>query len=72
MNKQSTLPTLARLSGGWSGLNALQASVAYKLGLAAIEILRRDQLAVRALLSNPQRLPAVTEKLDQQLKDELD
>ena len=73
LNKQSTLPTLARLSsGGWSGLNALQASVAYKLGLAAIEILRRDQLAVRALLSNPQRLPAVTEKLDQQLKDELD
>lgn len=73
LNKQSALPTLARLSsGGWSGLNALQASVAYKLGLAAIEILRRDQLAVRALLSNPGRLPAVTKKLDQQLKDELD
>ena len=72
LNKQGTLPTLARLSGGWRGLNALQTSVAYKLGLAAIEILRRDQLAVRALLSNPQRLTAVTEKLDQQLKDELD
>ena len=72
LNKQSALPTLARLSGGWGGLNSLQASVAYKLGLAAVEILQRDQLAVRALVSNPQRLSAVTEKLDQQLKDELD
>ena len=72
VKKQSTLPTLARLSGGWSRLDSMQASLAYKLGLAAIEILRRDPLAVRALLSNPRRLPAVTEKLDQKLKDELD
>ena len=72
LHKQSPLPTLAGLSGGWSRLNGLQASVAYKLGLAAIEILRRDPLAVRALMSNPQRLPGVTEKLDRQLKDELD
>ena len=72
VNKQQTLPTLSQLSGGWSRLNSMQASVAYKLGLAAIEIMRRDPFAVRALMSNPQRLPAVTEKLDCLLKDELD
>src|SRR5262249_44344370 len=65
------LPKLEALGNGWARLNATQASVAYTLALAAIELFSEGQLGARNLLNNPDLLAQVTPDLDRKLEEKL-
>jgi hypothetical protein len=73
MNKAEQLPTLAQLSGGWARMGGQQAAIAYAMALAAAQVLYQDQqdYGVRNLLNNPDRLPAVAERIDARLRESL-
>jgi hypothetical protein len=73
MNKANQLPKLAQLSGGWAQLGGGQAAVAYAVALAAAQVLYQDQqdYGVRNLLNNPDRLPALAERIDARLRESL-
>ena len=73
MNKTDQLPTLAQLSGGWARLGGSQAAIAYAIALAAAQVLYQDQqdYGVRNLLNNPERLPAIAERIDARLRESL-
>ncbi len=73
MNKANQLPTLAQLSGGWARLGSGQAAVAYAIALAAAQVLYQDEqdYGVRNLLNNPERLPAIAERIDTRLRESL-
>jgi hypothetical protein len=64
------LPGLERMSGPWGGMNAAQAATAYAYGLMAVEdwIALEGMESVRQTLKNPQRLPALMEKLNAALR----
>jgi len=64
------LPGLERIAGGWGGLNSTQAELAYAYGLWAAEVwLDADGAeSIRQLLRNPDRVPQLTERLNQTLK----
>lgn len=73
LNRANQLPTLAQLNGGWARMGAQQASIAYALALAAAQVLYQDQqdYGVRNLLNNPERLPAIAERVDARLRESL-
>jgi tetratricopeptide (TPR) repeat protein len=73
MNKAGQLPTLAQLSGGWARMGGQQAAIAYAIALAAAQVLYQDQqdYGVRNLLNNPDRLPAIAERIDTRLRESL-
>ncbi|MEO8049080.1 MAG: hypothetical protein ABI833_01575 [Acidobacteriota bacterium] len=67
--KTGQLPKLEALRGGWSGLNAQSAHVAYALALEAVDALYDNfgTDGVRNLMRNPERLPAISAELDKRL-----
>jgi len=67
--KAGQLPKLEALRGGWSGLNAESARLAYSLALEAVDALYESfgTDGVRNLMRNPERLPAVSAELDKRL-----
>jgi tetratricopeptide (TPR) repeat protein len=73
MNKADQLPKLAQLSGGWARMGGQQAAIAYAMALAAAQVLYQDQqdYGVRNLLNNPERLPAIAERIDARLRESL-
>lgn len=73
MNKADQLPKLAQLSGGWASMGGQQAAIAYAMALAAAQVLYQDQqdYGVRNLLNNPDRLPAIAERIDARLRESL-
>ncbi len=73
LNRAGQLPTLAQLSGGWARMGTRQAAIAYAMALAAAQVLYQDQqdYGVRNLLNNPDRLPAIAERIDARLSESL-
>lgn len=69
--KAGRLPKLSQLTGGWMGLDAHNAALAYAFALAAVNSLYESSHAdgVRNLLHNPERLAAITAELDKQLSE---
>ena len=67
--RQGKLPRLGNLPQDWLHMDAGQATAAYALSLAAIEVLWNDSgpEGVGNLLRNPDRLPQVTAELDRKL-----
>jgi hypothetical protein len=67
--KAGQLPKLEALRGGWSGLNAQSARLAYSLALEAVDALYENfgTDGVRNLMRNPERLPAISAELDKRL-----
>jgi tetratricopeptide (TPR) repeat protein len=67
------LPKLDDLGNGWGSLNATQASVAYTLALAAVEIFcdKYGSTGPRNLMNNPQSLLQITPQLDRELQEAL-
>jgi hypothetical protein len=67
--KAGQLPKLEALRGGWSGLNAESARLAYALALEAVDALYDNfgTDGVRNLMRNPERLPAISAELDKRL-----
>lgn len=67
--KSKRLPSLSRLDGDWSGMDAGTARAAYGLALRAIEVFNQDfgAYGLRNLLRNPERLPGFTAELDKRL-----
>ena len=66
------MPPLAKLSGGWGGLNSQQAALAYAYALVAADLLVKEfgNDGLRNLLRNPERIPAISEELDKRLIQE--
>ncbi|MEO5951814.1 MAG: hypothetical protein ABIQ44_05020 [Chloroflexia bacterium] len=64
------LPALQRFAGGWGGLSAAEAQLAYAYALMAAEAwLEADGAeSIRQLLRNPDRVAQLTERLNQTLK----
>ena len=73
LNRADQLPTLAQLGGGWARMGGRQAAIAYAMALAAAQVLYQDQqdYGVRNLLNNPDRLPAIAERIDARLRESL-
>ncbi len=69
MAKAGQLPKLEALRGGWSGLNAQSARLAYSLALEAVDALYDNfgTDGVRNLMRNPERIAAVSAELDKRL-----
>ena len=67
--KSGQLPKLEALRGGWSGLNAQSARLAYSLALDAVDALYDNfgTDGVRNLMRNPERIAAVSAELDKRL-----
>lgn len=67
--KAGQLPKLEALRGGWSGLNAQSARLAYSLALEAVDALYDNfgTDGVRNLMRNPERIGAVSAELDKRL-----
>ncbi len=67
--KAGQLPKLEALRGGWSGLNAQSARLAYSLALEAVDALYDNfgTDGVRNLMRNPERIAAVSAELDKRL-----
>jgi hypothetical protein len=67
--KAGQLPKLEALRGGWSGLNAQSARLAYALALEAVDALYDNfgTDGVRNLMRNPERITAVSAELDKRL-----
>lgn len=63
------MPPLAKLSGGWGGLNTQQAALAYAYALVAADLLVKEfgNDGLRNLLRNPERIPAISKELDKRL-----
>lgn len=72
LGKAGQLPKLRNLAGGWAGLDARSARVAYTLALVAIQKLydRYQTYGVRTLLAQPSQLAQVTQDLDKSLQAE--
>jgi hypothetical protein len=68
--EQGKLPKLSELGQSWTNLNALEATLAYHLALAAAEVLyeRHTIFGVRNLLKAPEQLPRITAELDKVLQ----
>jgi hypothetical protein len=73
MARQERLPKLKDLTGGWGNLNSAQATVAYSLALAAMELYDQAfrSYGLRNLMKNPTRLPEITDELDRRLPEYL-
>jgi tetratricopeptide (TPR) repeat protein len=71
--EQGRLPTLDSLGKNWARLDSAQATVAYALSLAAAEAFfeRHNDVGIRNLLSNPDRLSAATPDLDRSTRQKL-
>jgi hypothetical protein len=69
--KEGKIPKLSELTGGWMGLDARNAAIAYAFALAAVNSLYETSHndGVRNLLRNPERLASVTAELDQRLSE---
>ena len=67
--KAGQLPKLEALRGGWSGLNAQSARIAYSLALEAVDALYDNfgTDGVRNLMRNPERIATVSAELDKRL-----
>ncbi len=67
------LPTLEALGNGWGTLNGAQASIAYGISLAAMELFfgKYGELGPRNLTNNPQMLEQITPELDRGLLESL-
>jgi len=67
--KAGQLPKLEALRGGWSGLNAQSARLAYSLALEAVDALYDNfgTDGVRNLMRNPERIATVSAELDKRL-----
>jgi hypothetical protein len=67
--KAGQLPKLEALRGGWSGLNAQSAGLAYSLALEAVDALYDNfgTDGVRNLMRNPERIATVSAELDKRL-----
>jgi hypothetical protein len=68
--QQGKLPKLGELGQSWTSLNAVEATLAYHLALAAAEVLyeKHTIFGVRNLLKSPEQLPRVTAELDKVLQ----
>jgi hypothetical protein len=69
MARENKLPSLTRLGGDWSGLDASSARMAYAVALRAVEIFNQDfsSYGLRNLLRNPEKLPSYTAEIDRRL-----
>lgn len=64
------LPSLEQLAGNWGGMSGAQANLAYAYALWAVEVGLEAEGAesFRQLLKNPQRVAAMTARLNELLK----
>jgi len=69
MAKTKQLPSLSKLDGDWSGLDANTARMAYGVALRAVEIFNQDfgGYGLRNLLRNPDKLAGYAVELDKRL-----
>ena len=69
MAKANRLPSLTKLNGDWSGMDATTARSAYALALRAVEVFNQDfgGYGLRNLLRNPEKLGSYTVELDKRL-----
>ena len=69
--KADKLPSLNQLAGGWGGFDTTTATVAYAIGLRAVEIFQQGGggYDLRNLMRHPDQLPRITAELDKKLHE---
>jgi hypothetical protein len=63
------VPSLSKLAGDWSSMDAVKARLAYNVALRAVEIFNQDfgAFGLRNLLKNPDKLPYYAAEIDKRM-----
>lgn len=68
--RERRLPGLGAMAGGWSGMSAGQARLAYDYALAAVDLIyaSEGEMRVRELLRSPEALGAAGDRVAERLR----